>query len=40
MRAMLEHIARNRSSPLMPDQHLGARTAGYHHYKIKHLPLK
>ena len=25
---------------LMPDQHCGARTAGDHHYKIKHLPLE
>jgi hypothetical protein len=25
---------------LMPDQHSGARTAGDHHYRIKHLPLE
>jgi hypothetical protein len=24
---------------LMPDQHIGVRTAGYHHYRIKHLPV-
>jgi hypothetical protein len=25
---------------LMPDQYSGARTAGDHHYRIKHLPLE
>jgi hypothetical protein len=28
------------SEGLMPDQHSGTRTAGDHHYRIKHLPLE